>query len=244
MFISPKKSYIKSNLLYNMADIHSHILPGLDDGTSTFNEAVESLRWLKSNGVNRMYLTPHIMTEYFKNSKRYVLEQFDIFKMKLRNDGIEDIPELKIGAEYMLEPAFEKHKNEELLSYANRHVLVETSYITPPVGFISILEKLMEDGYSIVLAHPERNVYMDMRDYKYLSAEGVLFQLNFLSLTKAYGRHTKEVAVRLLNDGLYKYTGSDFHRLAHHESYFLSKSLTKKQTIALQCLIENNEELW
>ena len=244
MFISQKKSFIKSGLLNDMVDVHSHILPGIDDGAGTYDEAVKSLRWLKSKGIHRIYLTPHIMTDYPQNTRKYILEQFEIFNNKLENDGIEDIPKLKPGAEYMLEPAFEKYKTEELLTYADRHVLVETSYITPPIGYLSILEKLMEDGYSPVLAHPERYIYMDMKDYKHLNKEGILFQLNFLSMTGAYGHHAKEKALQLLNDGLYKYAGSDFHHLARHEGYYQLKSLTKKQTTALQCLIDNNEELW
>ena len=244
MFINPKKSFIKSGLLNNMTDIHCHILPGIDDGVGTYDRAIESLRWLKSKGIQRIYLTPHIMMEFPKNTKGYVLEQFRAFENKLKNDGIGDIPELKPGAEYMLEPAFEKHKKEGLLTYANRHVLVETSYLTPPIGLISILEKLMEEGYSPVLAHPERYAYMDMKDYKNLCMEGILFQLNLLSLTGAYGRHAKEKSLQLLDDGLYKYAGSDFHHLDRHEGGYQLKSLTKKQTTALHCLVENNEELW
>jgi len=244
MFFSPKKSLITSGLLNDMVDIHSHILPDLDDGVSKYDEAVNSLKWLRRNGLKRMYLTPHIMMEFPKNCRGYVLEQFDFFKRRLENDKIEDIPELKPGAEYMLESAFEKHKSEELLTFANRHVLVETSYISPPIGFASILEKLMEDGYSPILAHPERYMYMDMKDYIHLNKEGVLFQLNFLSVIGIYGRFAKEKALRLLNNGLYKYTGSDFHRLSRHEIDFHVKSLTKKHTTAIQCLIDNNKELW
>ena len=244
MFFHRKISFVKSGLLNDMTDIHSHILPGLDDGISTYDEAVKSLRWLKSKGISRMYLTPHIMMEFPNNSREYVLEHFDLFKIKLENDGIEDIPELKPGAEYMLESAFENHKNDELLTYANRHVLVETSYMTPPIGFMSILGELMEDGYSPVLAHPERYNYMDMGDYKHLKMEGVLFQLNYLSMTSAYGRHAKEKALQLLNDGYYNYAGTDFHHLSRHEDDYLMKSLTKKQITNLQHLIDNNKELW
>ena len=244
MFFSFKKSYINSGLFSGMVDIHSHILPGIDDGVSTYSEAVRSLQWLQRNGVCRMYLTPHVMMEIPKNTRRYVLEQFEIFKKRLEDDGVVDIPELKPGAEYMLESAFENHKNDKLLTYANRHVLVETSYMTPPIGFMSILGELMEDGYSPVLAHPERYNYMDMGDYKHLKMEGVLFQLNYLSMTGAYGRHAKEKALQLLNGGYYNYAGTDFHHLSRHEDDYLMKSLTKKQIKALQHLIDNNKELW
>ena len=243
-FISFKKSFIGSGLLHNMTDIHSHILWGVDDGVKTYTEAVTSLRWLKGNGISRTYLTPHIMSDFSKNTSEYLSEAFSIFVKRLEDDGIGDIPELRLGAEYMLELAFEKHKKEGLLTYANNNVLVETSYMTPPMGFVSILEKLMEDGYSPVLAHPERYIYMDMKDYEYFIAEGIKFQLNLLSMTGAYGKHAKEKATKLLNEGHYKYVGSDFHRLSRHESDYMAKSLTKKQVATLSGLFENNYELW
>ena len=243
-FFSLKKSFVNSRLMEFMTDIHSHILPGIDDGVRTYNEAVKSLRWLKNNGIRRMYLTPHIMSDFPENDYKFIIDKFNIFKRRLEEDGIGDIPELKQGAEYMLEPAFEKHKQQQLLTYSNRHVLVETSYMTPPVGFNSILERLMEDGYSPVLAHPERYTYMDIKDYKYLKMQGVFFQINILSLTGAYGRYAKDKAIQLLNNGFYNYAGTDFHHLSRHENSFITKSLTKKQTTALRCLINNNEELW
>ena len=227
-----------------MTDIHSHVLPGIDDGIKTYEEAVKSLQWLKNNGISRMYLTPHIMSDFPENNHEFILDKFDIFKKRLEIDGIGDIPELKVGAEYMLEPAFEKHKNGQLLTYSDKHVLVETSYIMPPVGFISILEKLMEDGYSPVLAHPERYTYMDTNDYRSLKAQGVLFQLNFLSIAGAYGRYAKDKAVWLLKERYYDYTGSDFHHYARHEGIFSTDSLTKKQIIALEGLFYNNQKLW
>ena len=239
-----KKSFVNSGLLKNTTDIHCHVLPDIDDGIKTYEEAVKSLQWLKSNGISRTYLTPHIMSDFPENNHEFILEKFDIFKKRLEKDGVEDIPDLKAGAEYMLEPAFKEHKDRKLLTYSDRHVLVETSYITPPVGFIGLLVKLMEDNYSPILAHPERYTYMEVDDYKNLKAQGVPFQLNFLSMTGAYGRYAKDKAVWLLKEGYYDYTGSDFHHFARHEFNFSVKSLTKKQIIAIEGLFNNNQNLW
>ncbi len=235
---------MKSGLLCGITDIHSHILPGVDDGIKTYEKSVRTLRWLKERGICRMYLTPHVMSDIQKNTRIYLKEQFDTFIKRLEEDKVEDIPVLKLGAEYMLEAAFEKHKEEGLITYADRHVLVETSYMLPPAGFTRILEKLMEDGYSPVLAHPERYNYMDERDYKYLKNQGVLFQLNFLSLTGTYGRYAKEKGAQLLKNEYYNYAGSDFHRLKHHENSFAVKILTRKQPLAIRELFENNNRLW
>ena len=243
-FLSSKKSFIKSGLLYNMTDIHSHILPNVDDGVSEYEDAVSSLRWLKNNGVNRIYMTPHVMSDFPKNTSEYLSEKFNCFVKCLDNDGIWDIPELSLGAEYMLETAFERHKEGGVLTYADSHILVETSYMMPPVGFISLLEKLMEDGYSPVLAHPERYQYMEAKDYEYLKNQGIKFQLNLLSMTGSYGGQAKNKALQLLKAGYYDYAGSDFHHLAHHAESFTAKVLTKKQISALQVLFDNNKRLW
>ncbi|MDR1115589.1 MAG: hypothetical protein LBL33_05500 [Tannerella sp.] len=243
-FIKPRKSLIRSGLLCDMTDIHCHILPGVDDGVSTYEEGVKALRWLNDNGVRRMYLTPHVMSDFVKNSRACLTSQFDAFTERLEKDSIKDIPELKLGAEYMLEAAFERHKEKGLIAYADRHVLVETSYMMPPVGFIRILEKLTEDGFSPVLAHPERYHYMEDSDYKSLKEHGVLFQLNYLSMTGAYGERAGKKAGKLLKNGYYDYAGSDFHHLRRHENSFLAKTLTKKQIIALKGLFDNNNRLW
>jgi tyrosine-protein phosphatase YwqE len=243
-FIKARKSFIRSGLLCDMTDIHSHILPGVDDGISTYEEGVKALRWLNDKGIRRIYLTPHVMSDIVKNNNACLTGQFDAFTKRLENDGIRDIPELKLGAEYMLEAAFEQHKEEGLITYADRHVLVETSYMMPPAGFIRILEKLTEDGFSPVLAHPERYNYMEDSDYKSLKTHGIRFQLNYLSMTGAYGERAKKKADKLLKNGYYDYAGSDFHHLQRHENSFSAKALTRKQIVALKALFDNNNRLW
>ncbi len=244
-FINPKTSYLDSGLLVGMTDIHCHILPGVDDGVKTYEKAVKALVWLKTNGVRRMYLTPHIMSDFPNNTYSFLSKQFEKFINYIEDEGAgRDIPGLKLGAEYMLDAAFEHHKKKELLTYANKHVLVETSYMMPPAGFIDTLEQLMEEGFSPVLAHPERYMYMEMGDYESLRAMGVLFQVNFLSFTGAYGREVKAKAKRLLERGYYKYAGSDFHSYLRHEQNFLSRSLSKKNIESLKPLFVNNQELW
>jgi tyrosine-protein phosphatase YwqE len=231
-------------LLDGITDIHCHILPGVDDGIGTYREAVEALHRLKDTGVCRMYLTPHVMSDIRKNNRTYLTAQFEAFIRRLEGDGIKDIPELKLGAEYMLEAAFERQKEDGLLMYADRHVLVETSYMMPPVSFIRLLEELTEDGYSPILAHPERYSYMEDRDYKNLKRQGISFQLNYLSMTGAYGNGAKERAHKLLKEGYYDFAGSDFHRTERHERGLSAGTLTGKQTVAIRELFDNNNRLW
>ena len=242
--INLKKSFIDSGLLKNMTDIHSHILFGVDDGIKVYEDTVTSLQWLKNNGINHIYLTPHVMSDFPKNTTAFLTESFDLLKERLENDRVAGIPELRLGAEYMLESAIEKHKSDGFITYKDRQILVETSYITPPMGFISILENLMEDGYYPILAHPERYIYMDKNDYDFLKAQGIKFQLNFLSMIGAYGHIEKHKAIMLLNEDYYNYAGSDFHNLNRHKDFFYTKSLKRKHIEKLQLLFNNNNELW
>ena len=242
--ITSKQSFISSGLLNGATDIHSHILPGVDDGVNNYNEAVQALQWLKNIGIGQVYLTPHIMSDFSKNTSGYLSEQFDTFIKRLENEGITNIPYMKLGAEYMLEADFEKNKKNGLLMYAGRHILMETSYLTPPLGFMKLLEDLLENGYFPVLAHPERYNYMELKDFVILKEQGVKFQLNFLSLTGAYGSAIKEKADQLLMEGFYDYTGSDIHRIPRQNNFFTAKKLTRKQILTLQPLFRNNRQLW
>jgi len=243
-FFTPRQSFISSALLHDSTDIHSHILPGVDDGISNYPEAVEALRWLKNAGVGRLYLTPHIMSDFSKNTSATLSAHFDSFIQKLENDGITDIPALQLGAEYMLEAALATHKKDGLLTFAGRHVLVETSYITPPLGFSEILENLLENNYSPVLAHPERYQYMDMNDYERLKNQGIKLQLNFIVLTGIYGTVIREKAEHLLQEDMYDFTGSDMHRLSRHRDVYSLQKLSEKQILKLQKLFRNNRSLW
>jgi tyrosine-protein phosphatase YwqE len=226
-FFSKKQSFLSSGLFNSVTDIHCHILPGVDDGVSTFDESVAALRWLKNKGITRMHLTPHVMSD-LSNTKESLTEQFNHFKNKIREIQA-DVPELRLAAEYMLDAGFTGIPKKDLLTFGDNHILVETSYISPPCGFADILEELLESGYTPVLAHPERYNYMNRDNYTELKKMGIHFQLNFLSLTGVYGKYAGEKACRLLKQGYYNFTGSDFHNLTRFERQVNIKALTTRQ---------------
>jgi len=240
----PRKSFLASGLLRGATDVHCHLLPGVDDGARNFTESLEALRRLYELGVERLYLTPHVMSDVHKNTRSYLLDAFEVFVSRFENFAYRKIPKLKLAAEYMLEPAFEKRCKEGLLTFADAHVLVETSYITPPVGLTSILERLLEKGYSPVLAHPERYRYMDGEEFFGLKNLGVKFQLNMLSLAGAYGKDVRVKSGRMLRKDMYDFAGSDFHHLEAHEPFLEARALSKKMVAALKQLFENNKTLW
>ena len=244
MFFSSKKSFITSGLLDDATDIHSHILPGIDDGVSDYKGAIQSLRWLKSIGVGCVYLTPHVMSDLSENTSDYLLDRFDLFTKQIENEEITDIPDLRIGAEYMLELPLKKQIKSGLLTYADRHVLVETSYFMPSIGLFELIMELMESDYTPILAHPERYHYMEGKDYEDVKSRGIKYQLNFLSLIGSYGTHAKEKSIQLLTDDMYDYAGSDFHNIYRHRDAFEAEKLTKKQIAKLAVLFQNNTRLW
>ena len=122
MFWFQKTNLIRSGLLAGMTDVHSHLLPGVDDGIQTFEEAEEAVRFLEQLGVRRMMLTPHVMEDYVSNTADTLTARFAEFQRCVASSI-----HFTLAAEYMLDAAFQKHRSEELLLLGKRRILVETS---------------------------------------------------------------------------------------------------------------------
>ena len=222
--LSRKIKITKSEILENFTDYHSHILPGIDDGVRTVQEAITILDSYQALGVKKIVFTPHIMEDYLDNNASFLRAKFDEFK-QIYTGGIE----LSLGAEYMLDSEFEKHLNSnDLLQIMDNHILVETSYMNAPINFISQLKAIQSKGYFIVLAHPERYGYMQYDDYFELKNMGVLFQLNLLSMVGSYGKVAEQKAKKLLHLDCYNLIGTDIHCLEPHLGIFNKHKLSKK----------------
>lgn len=215
----------KSGLLNGFTDWHSHILPGVDDGIPDMEKSLSVLRMYEKMGVKRVWLTPHIM-EDFPNEISDLQKRFN--ELCLEWDG--NI-ELKLAAENMLDALFEERlRKREFLPIGDdgNHLLVETSYFSPPMNFDDLIDEIKSIGYFPVLAHPERYRYMGERDYKDLKERGVIFQTNFMSLVGMYGETARKKAEWLLKEGMVNLTGSDLHRQSATERY-LQKSPAKRE---------------
>lgn len=194
-----------------LTDWHSHILPGVDDGVRTMEESLAILSLYESLGVRAVWLTPHIM-EDIPNETAFLRQRFSELKAAYTGSI-----ELHLAAENMLDNLFdERLKNNDLLPIGDTrdHLLVETSYFSPPMGLNDILLRIKAKGYHPVLAHPERYVYMDLAKYRQLKEMDVKFQLNIPSIAGAYGDSAHKKAELLLNNGYYDLTGTDTHRLS------------------------------
>ena len=209
-----------SGIFEGFTDWHSHILPGVDDGVQTMEEALEIMRLYESLGVKSIWLTPHIM-EDMPNTTTHLRERYA--ELQAAYSGR---IKLHLASENMLDNLFEERleKNDLLpLGESGDHLLVETSYFSPPMGLNNILLRIKAKGYYPILAHPERYVYMGESDYQQLKGIGVKFQLNLFSLVGAYGVETKKKAEWLLKNDFYNLMGSDIHRLALYEEMIRKK---------------------
>lgn len=192
--------------------MHSHLVPGVDDGSAREADSLTLLRGLVSLGYRKVITTPHIRPDYFPNKTEDLKEAFGRLQSAVRREGI-DI-ELALGAEYYLDSEFLRQDLTEgaLLTVHGNHLLVEISTISPPPNLLDILFQLRIKGYQPILAHPERYVGLQSpKAFERLKEFGCLFQLNLLSMTGYYGKDVKSLAQRLWKQGMIDMIGTDLH---------------------------------
>lgn len=218
-----KKTLASSGVFNGFVDYHSHILPGVDDGIQTMEEALKTLKLYETLGVCQLWCTPHIM-EDIPNTPQELRKVFDAL-VKEYDGPIQ----LNLAAEHMMDSLFEERlgRNEVMpICASGDRLLVETSYFNPPVNMDKILRSIRSAGYFPVLAHPERYFYMTRDDYARLRADGVEFQLNLLSLVEAYGANVRKKAEWLLKNNYYFYRGTDVHSLRSVQTHLDQKIST------------------
>lgn len=198
-------------------DIHSHILPGIDDGASDVETAVKLIRGLYALGIRRSVATPHIIGDLYRNTPQSINAALDITREACAEAGI-DI-ELSAAAEYMMDDHFMDllKQNEPLLTIHENYVLTEFSYTQQPSNAEEMLFNLITSGYKPVLAHPERYAYLhrDFGIYRRLKESGFHLQVNLLSLTGYYGKTVAKAAAYILENDLAGLVATDLHHERH-----------------------------
>ena len=210
MWFRKRQTLEESGFFRGFTDWHCHILPGVDDGVQTMDEALQILAEYERLGVKEVWLTPHIM-EDIPNTTEKLRERFAELKASYQGSVM-----LHLASENMLDNLFEERleKNDLLpIGKDGKHLLVETSYFNPPMGLNNILLRIKAKGYYPVLAHPERYLYMNENDYQRLKSMNVQFQLNQFSLFGLYGKEPQKRAKALQKLKMYDYIGSDLHTL-------------------------------
>lgn len=201
-------------------DWHCHILPGVDDGFQEQEKSLQMLQIYEKIGLREVWFTPHIM-EDVPNETSHLRRVFAEFQSAYMADYTQRNPEgteplsLHLAAENMLDALFEKRlKAHDLLPLGKEGnmLLVETSIFSAPMNFYGLIERIKNAGYTPVLAHPERYLYMEKADYEKLKKMGVKFQKNLFSTQGQYGDKVKKRCKQLMKWGMYDLTGSDLHR--------------------------------
>ena len=234
------KPVLKDLIPDDHIDIHSHLLPGVDDGARTFEDTLRLTKALQGFGISQIITTPHIIQYVWDNSHDQILSKKATTVVELEKNKI-TIP-FSAAAEYLMDDQFVRlFQSGELLTLKNNYVLVEMSYINAPIQLYSILFDLQVAGYIPVLAHPERYLFYhnNFREYEKLRRAGCLFQLNLLSVVGYYGAEITKIADQLLQKGMYTYVGSDVHHDNHIASF--EQKVKIKDLTPLKEAIANNQ---
>ena len=223
-------------------DIHSHLLPGIDDGAKNIETSIALISKMHSYGIKNIITTPHVLGDLYQNSSDTIKDKLREVQEELLRRNITDVT-INAAAEYMMDEQFsELLEKNDILTLKDNYVLVEMSYFSAPINLYEILFEIQVKGYKPVLAHPERYSFLhnDFNHYYKLKKAGCLFQLNLLSLTEQYGKGVQKISEKILKENLYDFVGTDTHHNNHLE--LLKKIGTKKNLEKIKHLLDNNKK--
>jgi len=196
-----------------IVDIHSHLIPTIDDGSKSMYNSIELILALKELGYKKIITTPHT-SDMFPNTTNIILNGYKALIKELNKRDI-DI-DIDVASEYYADEYFEKLlESRDILSFGDKnYLLFELSYFTPPHDLGDLVYEIKRKGYTPVLAHPERYFYLYDR-YRDIKDMGVLFQLNISSTSEFYNKEIQKVSEELINNSMVDFLGSDTHNMAH-----------------------------
>ena len=198
------------------SDMHSHLIPGIDDGAQDMDQTIAMLAKFESLGYKKVVTTPHIMTDSFPNNPEIILSGLEKVKNEIKKVGIEI--EIEAAAEYYFdETLMPKIKNKELLTFGDNYVLVEFAFHSPPQFLNQLFFELKTHGYRPVIAHFERYLYYlgKIDKAEKWRSEGINTQINLNSLFGQYGPEVQKQAEKLIDEGQFDFVGTDCHRIEH-----------------------------
>ncbi|MBC7485765.1 MAG: capsular biosynthesis protein [Cytophagaceae bacterium] len=199
-------------------DMHSHLLPGIDDGVEDLEQSLETIKALIALGYETLITTPHVMGGVYNNDAALLLKKRDEVRAYAAGKGIKI--NLEASAEYFLDEVFMdmlKNDKSKLLPFSGNHILIETSFMYPSPYLDEAIFLLQASGFKPILAHPERYIYLheDWDRYCELHDKGLLFQLNLSSLTGYYSPMVRKIARKLIDAGRVNFVGTDCHGARH-----------------------------
>lgn len=207
--------------------MHSHILPGIDDGSPDVDTSLMLVKGLYDLGIRKCIATPHIIGDLYRNTDETI--EAALNKLQKACDAAAMPMQLSAAAEYMLDDYFmELLQQQKPLRTLHKNILLtEIAYTSEPVNLQEIVFHIITSGYQPVLAHPERYLYFhhNYKGYKKLKELGFMLQVNLLSLTGYYGKDIARAARYLLDEGLVDLVGTDLHHNRHLSAFRSEKNL-------------------
>jgi tyrosine-protein phosphatase YwqE len=217
LFSKSKPAAGKTNLGLLKVDMHSHLLPGIDDGSQDMETTLKLIRGMMELGYTKLVTTPHVMWDMYKNTTEIITGKLDLVREAVRAEGLNI--EINAAAEYFLDDHVEGliKKGTPLLTVSGNMVLVEFSLAFPSHSLKDILFEMQMQNYQPIIAHPERYIYLERNKdfYEELKDIGCLFQLNLLSLGGYYGKAPQVLAEHLIKKEYYDLIGTDLHGFRH-----------------------------
>jgi protein-tyrosine phosphatase len=212
----PKKRKTPFDLSKLGVDMHSHLIPGIDDGAPTMEHSIAMLNKFAQLGYRKVVTTPHILGEVHPNTPETILSGLAEVQKELKELKIPI--EIEAAAEYFCdETLLPKIKAKNILSFGNNYVLMEFSMLHASQYEAQALFELQVAGYIPILAHFERYPYYhgNFEKVEELRARNIKIQVNLGSLTGHYGPGVRKMAEELIKKGLVDFLGSDCHRMEH-----------------------------
>ncbi len=209
-------------------DIHSHLIPGIDDGSKSMKESLSLLKGMEDLGYTKVITTPHIMADAYRNTPEVIFKGLRSLHEAAVEAGLS--LEIEAAAEYYLDDGFEELlKKDEILTVKGDYLLFETSYFAKPMQLEEMIFAITSSGYTPLMAHPERYRYIKdpSKEYERFKELGVLFQVNLNSFMGHYGKDAKQKADFLSREGMIDFLGSDVHHSKQVDTLtdvFLSKA--------------------
>lgn len=199
-----------------VTDMHSHLVPGVDDGATDVENSLELINGLRDLGFQKFVTTPHILWDIFKNNSKTITPRYNELKAALAENKL-DVP-IKFAAEYFLDYHVDEliEDEERLLTIKDNWVLVEFSFVSAPLDLKEKLFNVQLAGYQPIIAHPERYLYFaKTKSYDELREAGYFFQVNLLSLAGYYGKGPQELGNMLVKNKYVDFLGTDLHHVRH-----------------------------
>ena len=198
-----------------VVDLHSHIIPGIDDGAETLEQSIELIKKLRDIGYKKLIMTPHIMVDAYPNREDNIALRLEVLKDEVVKRGIEI--ELEASAEYYLDEGFLEHLDVPPTLISGKYLLFETSYMAKPLNLKELIFEITSRGFYPIFAHPERYRYIHdlKKDYQEIKDMGVFFQLDINSIGGFYGKDAQKKANFLIENGMVDFVGSDTHNMKH-----------------------------